>query len=69
MTRGLSREQTAALHSNHLRRHKVRSESSPMEFDSWSTDEELLELDDLEELDMETDEDSGDERVVILLRC
>ncbi len=61
----MSREQAAALHSDHLHRRKARSETSPTKFDSWSTDEELTELDDLEEMDMEMDEESGDERVVI----
>ncbi len=64
-TRGMTREQAMALHSDHLCRCRARGETSSTEFDSWSTDKEIAELDDLDELDMDTDENSEDERVVI----
>ncbi len=65
----MSREQAAALHSDHLGRNRAHGEASPAEFGSWSTDEEIEELDDLDELDMETDGDSdGDDQVVIAPR-
>ncbi len=66
----MSRERAAALHSDHLSRSRARGEASLTEFDLWSTDEEIEELDDLDELDMDTDRDSdGDEQVVIAPRA